>query len=215
MAEFRPTLLPLLALALQLATPTPGPAQEIRSVGGFAGLNSSKQLWSSQADATESRGGITLGAFVDVAAPPSWLGVLAEASYSQRGAKLGAELTGSVPTEIRTDYLTGVLAPTIRWFHNPVGLYLGGGLAFEYLISTSVASELTLIYNNPTPMSMSGVGLAGLEYLHEDRWWVRIEGRVFEGIRAAYTSKVTDIRYRAFEAVLKIGKRPESPGPPR
>jgi len=38
---------------------------------------------------------------------------------------------------------------------------------------------------------------------------------VFEGIRNAYTSDVTDIRYRAAEAVLKIGKRPKTEGPPR
>jgi hypothetical protein len=194
---------------------TSGQAQEIRAVGGVVGGNSARQLWSNGAGETGSRTGLTLGAFVEVAAPPSWLGVMAEATYSQRGARLDESFTGSVPAEVRSDYLTGLLAPTLRWFPNPMGLTVGAGLAFEYLITTNAARELEIIYGNPTPMALSGVLLAGGEYLHRERWWFRMEARWFEGLRQAYTGTVTDVRIRAFEAVLKVGTRPASDRPPR
>jgi hypothetical protein len=190
-------------------------AQEIRAVGGVVGGNSSRQLWSNGSGETGTRTGLTLGAFVEVAAPPSWLGVMAEATYAQRGAWLDESFTGSVPAEVRSDYLVGVLAPTLRWFRNPMGLTVGAGLGFEYLITTNAARELEIIYGNPTPLALSGVLLAGAEYLHRDRWWIRMEARWFEGLRQAYTGTVTDVRIRAFEAVLKVGTRPATDRPPR
>ena len=190
-------------------------AQEIRAVGGVVGGSSSRQLWSDGSGETGAGTGFTLGAFVEVAAPPSWLGVMAEATYSQRGARLDETFTGSVPAEVRSDYLIGLLGPTLRWFRNPMGLTVGGGLAFEYLITTNVARELEIIYGNPTPMALSGVLLAGAEYLHRDRWWFRLEARWFEGLRQAYTGTVTDVRLRTFEAVVKLGSRPSSDEPPR
>jgi hypothetical protein len=158
---------------------------------------------------------MTLGAFVEVAAPPSWLGVLAEATYSQRGAKLSEELTGSVAAEVRSDHLVALLAPTFRWFSNPLGISFGAGVSLEYLINTNAARELEIIYGNPTPVGLSGVVLAGGEYLHRERWLFRLEARWFEGFGQAYTGDVADVRLRAAEAVLKVGRRPESERPPR
>lgn len=192
--------------------------QEIRAAGALVGVNSSRHLWSGgpgPSGTSDPRSGVTLGAFVEVAAPPSWLGVLAEAAYAQRGANLAEDLTGSVPAEVRSDYLVALLAPTIRWFGGSVGVSFGAGLGLEYLINTSAARELEIIYGNPTPVGLSGVLLAGGEYLHRERWLFRLEARWFEGLRQAYTGDVTDIRIRAMEVVLKVGRRPDTDRAPR
>jgi hypothetical protein len=88
-------------------------------------------------------------------------------------------------------------------------------VSLEYLINTNAARELEIIYGNPTPVGLSGVVLAGGEYLHRERWLLRLEVRWFEGFRQAYTGDVADVRLRAAEAVLKVGRRPESDRTPR
>jgi hypothetical protein len=207
-----------IAGALGVATPLPAAGQEIRAAGGLIGINTARQIWSAgigPSGTSDARTGLAIGAFVEVAAPPSWLGVLAEATYSQRGAKLSSELTGSVPADVRSDYLVALVAPTVRWFSNPMGVSFGAGVSLEYLINTNAARELEIIYGNPTPVGLSGVVLAGGEYLHQERWLLRLEVRWFEGFRQAYTGDVADVRLRAAEAVLKVGRRPDTGRPPR
>lgn len=204
--------------SLGVSAPSPVTGQEIRAAGGLLGINNSRHLWSAGSGPSgnsDPRSGMSLGAFVEVAAPPSWLGVLAEATYSQRGARLREDLTGSVPAEVRSDYLIALLVPTIRWFRIPMGIFLGAGLGLEYLVSTQNARELEIIYGNPTPVGLSGVVLAGGEYLRRERWLLRLEVRWFEGFRQAYTGAVADVRLRAVEAVLKVGRRPDTDRPPR
>ncbi len=197
--------------------PPPAHAQEIRAVGGHLGWTKSRQLWSG-APETDARSGLVLGAFVEVATPLSWLGVLAEASYAQRGGNVPLEAVGMTSqdtVDTRVDYFSFPVLLTARLFRNPVGIYVYAGPAIEYFSNIETLLSVAGAYTTEKSIVLTGVVGGGVELLVGGRWSVRLEARLMEGLTYAFEGSLGEIRHRSFELLFRAGMRPRSSGPPR
>jgi hypothetical protein len=179
-------------------------------VGGFVGRTDSWQDWAAHPDARH-RLGIEVGAFTDVAAGPSWLSVMAEAAYLQRGARLplgtggnGAVLLG----DVRTDYLSAALLPTARLTMGPVSVYGYAGPGVDVHIDTRTAPGLGPAYANDKAQVLVGEAGAGLALLIGGRWSARAEIRRSADLTPAYTEAPGDIKFRSTEILIRFGVRP-------
>ena len=209
----------LVAVTLSWATlfPACAHAQEIRAVGGHLGRTSSRQLISSAVD-TDERSGLVLGAFVEVATPSDWLGVLAEASYVQRGGKVPLETVGLLSQETvdtRIDYISFPVVLTARFFRDPFGIYVYAGPAVDYYTRLQTAASLADLYATEKRTVLTVVAGGGVELLVGRRWSVRLEARRMEGLSPTFDGRLGDVRHRSFELLIRVGARPRSTGPPR
>ena len=191
-------------------------AQEIRAAGGHLGRTNSRQLWSGALE-TEERRGLVLGAFVEVATPLDWLGIMAEVSYVQRGGRVSLETVGLESQETvdtRVEYISFPLVLTARLFRNPVGIYAYAGPAVEYYANIQAAPSLADSYYEK-PTVLTGVAGGGVELLVGHRWSLRLEARLMEGLSAAFEGRLGDIYHRSFELLIRAGVHPRSTRPPR
>ena len=209
----------LVAVTLFSATVSPPPAhaQEIRAAGGHLGWTSSRQLWPGASE-TDARSGLVLGAFVEVATPLSWLGVMAEASYAQRGGRIPLEAVGMASqdtVDTRVDYFSFPVVLTARLFRNPVGIYAYAGPAIEYFSNIETLISVASAYTTEKTIVLTGVVGGGVELLVGGRWSVRLEARLMEGLTRAFEGSLGEIHHRSFELLFRVGVRPRSSGPPR
>ena len=209
----------LVAVTLLSATVFPPRvhAQEIRAVGGHLGRTNSRQMWSGPLE-TDERGGLVLGAFVEVATPLDWLSVIAEASYVQRGGGVSLETVGlqspdTVDTQV--EYVSFPVVLTARFFRNPVGIYAYAGPAVDYHLNTQGAPSVANLYSTERKTVLTGVVGGGVELLVGQRWSLRLEARLMEGLSAAFEGRLGEIRHRSFELFIRAGVRPRSTRPPR
>ncbi len=209
----------IVAVTLSLATAFPPGvcAQEIRAVGGNLGWTSSRQLWSGALESDERRG-LVLGAFVEVATPMDWLSVIAEASYVQRGGRVSLEAVGlQTPDTVdtRVAYISFPVVLTARLFRNPVGIYAYIGPAVDYHLNTRGEPSVADLYSTEKKSVLNGVVGGGVELLLKERWSLRLEARLIEGLSAAFEGRLGEIRHRSFELFIRAGVRPRSTRPPR
>ncbi len=209
----------LVAVMLSLAPVFPPRvhAQEIRAVGGHLGWTNSRQMWSGALESDERRG-LVLGAFVEVATPLNWLSVIAEASYAQRGGKVSLEavgLQGQETVDTRVDYISFPVVVSARFFRNPVGIYAYIGPAVDYHLNTQGEPSVADLYATEKKSVLTGVVGGGVELLVAQRWSLRLEARLMEGLSGAFEGRLGEIRHRSFELVIRAGVRPRSTGPPR
>ena len=208
----------LLAVTLFFATVFPPRvhAQEIRAVGGHLGRTNSRQVLA--ALETDKRRGLVLGAFVEVATPLDWLGVIAEASYVQRGGRVSLEmvgLEGQETVDTRVDYISFPLVLAARLFRNPVGIYAYAGPAVDYYLNVQGEPIVADLYSLEKTTVLTGVVGGGVELLVAQRWSLRLEARLMEGLTAAFEGRLGEIRHRSFELFIRAGVRPRSTRPPR
>ena len=209
----------LVAMTLLMATVLPPRvhAQEIRAVGGHLGRTNSRQMWSGALETDELRG-LVLGAFVEVATPLDWLNVMAEASYVQRGGRVSLEAVGLESQETvdtRVEYISFPLVLTARLFRNPVGIYAYAGPAVDYYANIQAAPSVAALYSTERGTVLTGVVGGGVELLVAQRWSLRVEARLMEGLSAAFEGRLGEIRHSSFELFIRAGVRPRSTGPPR
>ena len=209
----------LVAVTLLLAPAFPPliHAQEIRAVGGHLGRTSSRQMWSGTLESDE-RKSLVLGAFVEVATPLGWLSVIPEASYVRRGgvvslAAVGLQGQGTVDT--RVDYISFPVVLAARLFRNPVGVYAYIGPAVDYHLNTQGEPSVADLYATEKKSVLNGVVGGGVELLVAQRWSLRLEARLIEGLSGAFEGRLGEIRHRSFEFFIRAGVRPRSTGPPR
>ncbi len=185
-------------------------------MGGHLGQTDSRQLWS--ALETDERRGLVLGAFVEVATPLDWLGVMAEVSYVQRGGSVSLETVGLESQETvdtRVEYISFPVVLTARLFRNPFGIYVYAGPAIEYYTNIRAASSLADAYSVEKTTVLTGVAGGGVEFLVGHRWSLRLEARLMEGLSPAFEGPSGEIRHRSFELLIRAGGRPRSTRPPR
>ena len=185
-------------------------------MGGHLGRTDSRQLWS--ALETDERRGLVLGAFVEVATPLDWLGVMAEVSYVQRGGSVSLETVGLESQETvdtRVEYISFPVVLTARLFRNPVGIYVYAGPAIEYYTNIRAAPSLADAYSMVKTTVLTGVAGVGVEFLVGHRWSLRLEARLMEGLSLAFEGPSGEIRHRSFELLIRVGVRPRSTRPPR
>ncbi len=208
----------LVAVTLFLAIVFPPRVHaQIRAVGGQLGRTNSSQLLAGGFE-TDERRGLLLGAFVEVATPLNWLGVIAEASYVQRGGGISLEtvgLQGQDTVETRVDYISFPLLLAARLFRNPVGIYAYVGPAVDYYLNVQGEPMVADLYSLEKGTVLSGVVGGGVELLVEQRWSLRFEARWMEGLTPAFEGRVGEIRHRSFELLIRAGVRPRSTQPPR
>jgi hypothetical protein len=167
---------------------------------------------------TDERRGLLLGAFVEVEGPLNWLGVIAEASYVQRGGGFSLEtvgLQGQDTVETRVDYISVPLLVTARLFRNPVGIYAYVGPALDLYLNVQGEPIVADLYSLQKGTVLSGVVGGGVELLVEQRWSLRFEARWMEGLTPAFEGRLGEIRHRSFELLIRAGVRPRSTQPPR
>lgn len=198
------SLAPLAAVSLvSLATPPPASAQSGSTVGVIAGYAANEQVWAPEEDA-EPVGGLVLGAYLAAATPKSWLSVLAEGAYVQRGGDVVGGEQG-VEGAVRADYLSINVRPRIGLAAGPARLSLAAGPAIDVLIRSRIASGFqALLSEEGTTVFgvMAGVGLdAGIGAGRT----VGLEGRIFEGLGDAYSGDFVSLRNRSWEVVARFG----------
>ena len=217
MSKTRATALVAVMLFLATVLPPCAHSQEIRAWGGHLGWTNSRQLWSA-APETDSRSGLVLGAFIEVATPLSWLGVMAEASYAQRGGRIPLEAVGMTSqdtVDTRVDYFSFPVVLTARLFRNPVGIYAYAGPAIEYFSNIETLISVASAYTTEKTIVLTGVAGGGVELLVGGRWSVRLEARVMEGLTPAFEGALGEIRHRSFELLFRAGVRPRTTQAPR
>jgi len=191
----------LLAL-VGLAAARPLGAQSLL-VGGQAGAVASRQVVE-RGEPSGDRTGFLAGAFVAVPTPSSWLEVLAEASYVQRGGRFS--VTDGATGDVRADYLVFSVAPAFRHPLGPAAVYLYAGPSLEAHLQVRSAAELAGAYREPSDQIFSVQVGAGVEIRLADRWNVRVEARHVEGLSAAFDSEAGDFRHRSRELVVRVGR---------
>ena len=209
----------LVAVTLLLATVFPPRvhAQEIRAVGGHLGRTSSRQMWAGALESDERRS-LVLGAFVEVATPLDRLSVIAEASYVRRGGRVSLEavgLQGQGTVDTRVDYISFPVVLAARLFRNPVGVYAYIGPAVDYHLNTQGEPSVADLYSTEKKTVLTGVLGGGVELLVAQRWSLRLEARLMEGLSAAFEGRLGEIRHRSFELFVRAGGRPRSTRTPR
>ncbi len=190
-------------------------AQALRTVGGFAGRTDSWQKWPGFPEAGHKHG-FEVGAFAETPAPPSWLSILTEVAYTQRGARLPLSMSGAgppIPGDVRVDYIAAAVLPTVRISFGPVSLFGYGGPGVAVNVRTRTAPELSLAYQNYRAEVLTAQAGGGVALQIADRWSVRLELRRSADVTAAYTDAPGDIRFRAQEILLRVGVRPRLPLP--
>jgi hypothetical protein len=212
----RASALVAVTLFLAIAFPPRVPAQEIRAVGGHLGRTSSRQVFDG-ALKTDERRGLLLGAFVEVATPLDWLSVIAEASYVQRGGEISLEafgLQGQESVETKVEYISFPVVLSARFFRNPIGIYAYVGPAVDYYLNVQGSPMVSDLYTTERT-TLTGVVGGGVELLVAQRWSLRLEARLMEGLTAAFDGRLGEIRHRSFELFIRAGVRPRSTRPPR
>ncbi len=190
---------------------------QIRAVGGHLGRTNSVQLLGGGLE-TDERRGLLLGAFVEVATPLERLGVIAEASYVQRGGRVSLEtvgLQGQETVDTRVDYISFSLMLAARLFRNPVGIYAYAGPAGDYYMNVQGEPAVADLYFTQKSPVLTGVVGGGVELLVAQRWSLRLEARLTEGLTAAFQGRLGEIRHRSFELLIRAGVRPRSTRAPR
>ncbi len=147
---------------------------------------------------------------MDAEAPLSWLSILAEAAYIQRGARLplssggGSTLLG----DVRVDYLAASVLPTARVSIGPVSVYGYAGPGLEVNVRTRTARELSVAYQNYKAQVLVGQAGAGIALRVAGRWSLRAEIRRSADLTPAYTKAPGEIHFRSTEILLRVGVRP-------
>jgi hypothetical protein len=179
-------------------------AQAVLSVGGHVGAVHARQLQDRGED-SGTRTGLLAGAYVDALTPVTWLSVLAEASYAERGGRFN--LSEDTDAEVRAGYLVFAVAPTVRIGLGPVALAAYAGPGMETSISTRYSPLLAGAYDTPTAQVFIALLGAGLEVHPTRRWTLRMDIRHVEGVSAAFTDDAGDFRHRSTEILLRVGRR--------
>lgn len=197
------SLVALAAVSLvSLATPAAASAQSGSTAGVVAGYVANEQAWDPEAEA-EPVGGLVLGAYISATTPKSWLSVLAEGAYVQRGGDVVGGEQG-VEGAVRADYLSINVRPRIGLAAGPVRVSLAAGPAIDVLIRSRIASGFqALLRDEGTTVFgvMAGVGLdAGIGAGRT----VGLEGRLFEGLSDAYSGDFVSLRNRSWEVVARF-----------
>jgi len=132
-------------------------------------------------------------------------------------AVVSLETTGLASTETvdtRVEYISVPVVLTARFFRNPFGRYAYAGPAVDYFLRIQTVPSLADSYFEKS-MVLNGVAGAGLELLIAQRWSLRLEARLMEGLSPAFEGRWGEIRHRSFELLIRVGARPRSTGPPR
>jgi len=201
-----------LGFAGALAPLAPLHAQGLRTIGGFAGSTDSWQSWPDHPDARH-KPGLEFGAFLDADAPPSWLSIMAEIAYTQRGARLPLTANGDILGDVRVDYIVGSVMPRVGVSLGPLSLYAYGGPGVGINIRTRTAEELSLAYQDYKAEVLTAQAGAGVALRIADRWSVRMEIRRSADLTPAYGKAPGDIRFRSQEILVRVGVRPRLPLP--
>jgi len=199
-------------LAGALVPLAPLHGQGLRTIGGFAGRTDSWQSWPDHPEARH-KAGLEVGAFLDADAPPSWLSILAEVAYTQRGARLPLTLNGDVMGDVRADYIVGSVMPKVGFSVGPLSLYAYGGPGLGINVRTRTAQELSIAYQDYKAEVLTAQAGAGVALRIAGRWSVRAEMRRSADLTPAYSKAPGEIRFRSQEIILRIGVRPRLPLP--
>lgn len=205
-------LVSAVSVAMAMAAATPATAQ-LGSVGIQVGMVQSRQLRERAAESGIRRG-LLLGVYVDPQTPVSWLSVLAEVSYAQRGAKYDLTLPvvagadGRVTLEAETEYLTFVLAPTVRASLGPVSVFGYAGPSTDLLLRSRSAGTLHTMLARASNQVFAVVAGAGLGVRTSGGRSLRLEVRTDRHLSAAFSPDEGDIKYRSTEFIVRIGRHP-------
>jgi len=202
----------LVSVTAVIVLARPATAQ-LRSVGVQTGVVSSTQHSDRAADSNSHRGPLA-GVFVDPQTPVSWLSVLAELSWIQRGASYESTVPGTTGTgglsqlQVRTDYLTFTIAPTARVSVGRLSLFGYAGPSTDILMRSRTSLELRTILERASDQVLAAVAGAGLEVRLPAGQVVRSEVRMDWGLSAAYSGSGGDVRYRSLEILVRLGRFP-------
>ena len=186
-------------------------AQTQATRGLFLGRTSSRQVWSGASRiSTESAPGLSLGAYVDVQTPISFLSVRAELGYIQRGSlvwddELDPDHTRSA--RVRSHNLSVPIQGKLGWELGPLSAYLVAGPTLDLLLDSGCSPEICPLLRDekPTVFGVSVGGGMGMEVGNGIR--TELEVRLTEGLGDAYLGEFgAGIRNRTVEVLLRVGQ---------
>jgi hypothetical protein len=191
-----------------VAAPVAGTAQLPPMVVGFVGgYTATEHAWSPDTD-TERVAGFTLGGFVDVQAPLSWLSAGAELAYTQRGANVLLDVGGTPSLGgIRADYLTWAIRVRAALALGPARVHVVMGPVNDIVVRSRLDPLLVQILDEEQPAPFGFSAGAGLGVWVTERLLAEVEVRVVEGLQPAYSGNFISARNRSQELVARIGLR--------
>lgn len=192
----------LVSLAVLGLVPAVADGQSV--VGGMAGGVVSRQI-RDPGDASDTRTGGMVGAFVDVQTPATFLAVLAEVFYVQRGGRVDLEGPAGLQGQVRADLLGFTLAPTLHVGMGPVSVFAYGGPMVEVPLYTRSSAELESAYQTPAGGVFAVTAGGGLG-VGAGPWSVRVEARIVEELSPVYTGDAGDFRHRSKEILVRVGR---------
>lgn len=174
-------------------------------VGIVGGYTSTEQVWSPDVP-VEQVGGVAVGAFLNVQAPPRWLSFTAEAVYTQRGSDVVLDVEGTpVPGGVRADYLTLAVEARASLPVGPLRAHLGVGPLYDVLLRSRLDPQLAQAFDMERTAPFGVTAGAGLGGRVRGRWLAEVEARVVEGLQSAYEGDFVSVRNRSYELIVRIG----------
>jgi hypothetical protein len=198
--------IPLFAL-LGLLVPWGLSGQIQPSVGGWAGVTSSRHL-RDDGLATDWKGGVALGGYLDTATPLSLFFVRVQLGYHQRGSKVSDTGVGSLnPTESKvvSHYVGAQLHGRLKLMAGPVGVFVFGGPSMDQLVKTGCTEDFCRALGEEMPTVWGLTGGGGVEVELPAGGKASFEYRWEEGLSVAYQNDVTEVRNRTRGLMVSLG----------
>lgn len=178
------------------------PPMVVGLVGGYTGT---EHVWSPSSD-TERVMGLSLGGFVDVQTPLSWLSAGAEVAYTQRGSDVLLDVGGTPsPGGIRTDYLTLTIRVRAAMALGPARFHVVAGPVNDILVRSRLDPLLAQVLDEEQPAPFGLSAGAGFGLWVTERLFAELEARVVEGLQSAYTGNFVSAQNRSRELVARVG----------
>lgn len=205
--KLRSLALPFLAVTVLSAHGVSAQSRPI-TLGGLGGWVQNTPVWNRGFD-TESVGGLTLGAWVDVPTPAEWLSVTAEVAFAQRGSGTildPEEVPGALgASPIRTDYVTTSVLPRATLQVGGVRLHAATGPTMDLLLRSRLDVVLEPELDEPATAVFAWTAGVGIGTDVAMGWVAEIEARIVEGLSNAYSGDLGTLRNRSFEVLARVG----------
>lgn len=199
--------LPLLAVAVLSAEGAAAQSRPI-TLGGLGGWVQNTPVWNRGFD-TESVGGLTLGAWVNVPTPAEWLSVTAEVAFAQRGSGTildPEEVPGALgASPIRTDYITTSVLPRATLQVGGLRLHAATGPTMDLLLRSRLDVVLEPELDEPATAVFAWTAGVGIGTDVGTGWVAEIEARIVEGLSNAYSGDLGALRNRSIEVLARVG----------
>lgn len=208
MGPLRILVFVLLALTLRSSASAQDLPREWATLGAYVGVTSARSLWRSPY-ASRRTEAPTLGVFADARTSIDALSVLASAGLVRRGGEVYNERQdpdGLGATELSADYLTMSVLAKGRLQVGPLTGWIGVGPTLDILLRSNRSGVLNQVLERDHVTGGGATAGAGVDVEVTPTYRVGLELHATERLTTAFDGVAGDVRFRTFEAVVRIGR---------